>query len=144
MTQGRPVFGDISVDHTADIARITEIIAEAQRAMNSNDAELLVRRFAANGSSVGAPGKLVTGYAAMLASAKAAFGGFLGDRYARYEPIEISFLRPDVALARKHAFEATVDGVAVTDQPAMIGLYVLVKEGGEWWIATRQNTLIPE
>ena len=26
---------------------------------------------------------------------------------------------------------------------AMIALYVFVKEDGDWWVAARQNTLVP-
>ena len=52
------------------------------------------------------------------------------------------FVRPDVALVRKHARAITAEGEPLDLDHSMSALYVLTKEEGRWWIAARQNTLV--
>jgi uncharacterized protein (TIGR02246 family) len=61
----------------------------------------------------------------------------------RYRVVEVTLLRPDVAIAHKTARATTADGTLIDTEPAMVALYVLVKEDGQWWTAARQNTLVP-
>ncbi|GAA5077117.1 SgcJ/EcaC family oxidoreductase [Nocardia iowensis] len=139
-----PVVGDSTVDHTADIAAIEQIISNVETAYNTNDAELMTADFTANASVVNAVGALMVGRDALLAANRAGLAGFLKDQYVRYQVTDITFLRPDVAIAHKVARATTADGALIDTDPAMIALYVLVKEDGRWWTAARQNTLIPE
>jgi uncharacterized protein (TIGR02246 family) len=130
-------------DHTADVAAIRRIIADVETGFNDNDADLLVEHFAQNGSVVTAMGAQIDGREAMLESARAGLAGPLRDERARYELADVLFVRPDVALAHKHAW--AIDG---TGEPKNVGhemsaLYVLVHENGRWWIVSRQNTLVP-
>lgn len=129
----------------ADEAAVRQIIADVETGMNTNDPELLTRHFAADAVAVGVNGIPHVGRAALDAAHVAAVGpgGFLRDQYARYEVVEVRFVRPDVALARKHARAITADGEPIDLDHAMSALYVLIKEDGRWWIAARQNTLIP-
>lgn len=139
-----PVLGDTGTDHSADIAAIEQIVASVETAYNTNDAELMTADFAANAMVVNAMGALLTGRADLLAANRAGLAGFLRDQYVRYEVTDITFLRPDVALAHKVARATTATGELIDTDPAMIALYVLVKENGRWWTAARQNTLIPQ
>lgn len=139
-----PVVGDSTIDHTADIAAIEQIISNVETAYNTNDAELMTADFTANASVVNAVGALMVGRDALLAANRAGLAGFLKDQYVRYQVTDITFLRPDVAIAHKVARATTADGALIDTDPAMIALYVLVKEDGRWWTAARQNTLIPE
>ncbi|MFE3545876.1 SgcJ/EcaC family oxidoreductase [Nocardia sp. NPDC059177] len=138
-----PVLGDHTVDHTADIAAIRQIIADNQTAMNTNDAELLTAPFAANATVGNAVGMLISGRDAVLAANQRGLAGFLKDEYVRYDVTDILFLRPDVALAHKTARATTPEGDLIDTEPAMVALYVLVKENGRWWTAARQNTPVP-
>ncbi|MFB7878564.1 SgcJ/EcaC family oxidoreductase [Nocardia sp. NPDC056064] len=138
-----PVIDDHSVDHTADIAAIRRIVADAQTAMNTKDPELLTAPFAANASVGNAAGKVISGRAALLAANRAGLAGFLKDLYVRYDVTDIRFLRPDVALAYKQARAITAEGELIDTEPVMVALYVLVKENGRWWTAARQNTPVP-
>jgi uncharacterized protein (TIGR02246 family) len=56
---------------------------------------------------------------------------------------DVAFLRPDVAVAHKHAWATAPDGGLLDDGHAMTALYVLVDKDHRWWIAARQNTLVP-
>ncbi|ONM47969.1 SgcJ/EcaC family oxidoreductase [Nocardia donostiensis] len=138
-----PLVTDTTTDHSADIAAIEQIIRNVETAYNTNDAELMTADFTANASVVNAVGVQLTGREALLAANQQGLAGFLKDQYARYEVTDITFLRPDIAIAHKAARATTADGTLIDTDPAMIALYVLVKENGRWWTAARQNTLVP-
>lgn len=87
---------------------------------------------------------VITGYGSLLEAAQRGLGGFLKDEYVRYDVSDISFLRPDVAVVHKVARATTAGGVLIDEAPAMVALYVLVKENGQWWVATRHNTPVPK
>ena len=138
-----PHIEDSTTDHTADIAAIRQVITDAERAFNSNDADLLVEHFAENATAVGVTGVQLDAREAVLAASKALFAGALRDQRARYELADVLFVRPDVALAHKHATALDGAGRPVSVGHAMTALYVLVREHGRWWVAARQNTLVP-
>ncbi|SHL34193.1 conserved hypothetical protein [Pseudonocardia thermophila] len=129
-------------DHTADEAAIRAIIADTEQAFNTGDAELFVEHMAANASGVGVTGVELAGRAATLEASRVAFAGPLKGQRARYEVAGITFVRPDVALARKHAWAVDEAGELVDVGHAMTALYVLTKEQGRWWVVARQNTLV--
>ncbi|MEV0246487.1 SgcJ/EcaC family oxidoreductase [Nocardia sp. NPDC050712] len=143
-TSVAPTVDDTTVDHTADIAAIEQIVRDTETAYNTNDAELLTSPFTVNATVVNAVGVLMTGRETLLEANRAGLAGFLKDQYVRYDVTDITFLRPDIALAHKVARATTADGVLIDTDPAMIALYVLVKEDGTWWTAARQNTLVPQ
>ncbi|MFQ6330566.1 SgcJ/EcaC family oxidoreductase [Nocardia sp. CWNU-33] len=138
-----PVVEDATVDHTADIAAIEQIITDTQTAYNTNDAELMTSHFTANAVAGNAVGMLIAGTEALLDANRQGLAGFLKDEYVRYDVTDIVFLRADVAIAHKVARATTADGELIDTDPAMVALYVLVKQEGRWWTAARQNTLVP-
>ncbi|UGT40927.1 SgcJ/EcaC family oxidoreductase [Nocardia yamanashiensis] len=138
-----PIVADATVDHEADIAAIRQIITNVETGYNTNDPELMTADFTANAGVVNAVGTLMTGYDALLAANTAGLAGFLKDEYVRYDIQDLTFLRPDVAIAHKVARATTPTGELIDRDPAMIALYVLVKQDGRWYTAARQNTLIP-
>lgn len=142
-TAAPPVVDDTTVDHTDDIAEITALIKDVETGFNTNDADLLVRPFIANASVVNVMGVQLSGLEDLLASSRRGLAGPLADEYATYELADITFLRPDVAIAHKHAWATTPDGTRLDVGHTMIALYVFVKQDGVWWAAARQNTLIP-
>ncbi|NKX87886.1 MULTISPECIES: SgcJ/EcaC family oxidoreductase [Nocardia] len=142
-TMQPPVVDDDTVDHTADIAAIRRIVADTQTAYNTNDAELMTAPFAANAVVGNAVGMVLRGRDALLDANRRGLAGFLADEYVRYDVTDITFLRPDVAIAHKEARATTADGTLIDTDPAMVALYVLVKENDRWWVSARQNTLVP-
>ncbi|MFE7746525.1 SgcJ/EcaC family oxidoreductase [Nocardia sp. NPDC057455] len=138
-----PVIEDTSVDHAQDRAAIEAIIAKVETAYNTNDADLLVEDVARNAVIGNAVGLVQHGRDVVLEASRVGLAGFLKDEYVRYEVTDIAFLRPDVAIAHKAARAVTADGEPIDIEPAMVALYVLTKEQGRWWIAARQNTLVP-
>ncbi len=137
-----PHIEDITSDHSADIVAIRGLIADAERAFNDNDADLLVAHFAENVTAVGVTGTRVVGRDAALEASRAAFDGQLHDQQARYDVADVLFVRPDVALVHKDARAVDASGSSIEIGHTMTALYVVVKEGAGWWVVGRQNTLV--
>jgi uncharacterized protein (TIGR02246 family) len=138
-----PRIEDTSLDHTADVEAIRQVIADVEKGFNDNDADLLVEHFAENGSAVSVNGQQLDGRDTMLEGSRAALAGPLRDEHARYRLADVVFVRPDVAVAHKHAWATDAAGEPVDVGHAMSALYVLTKEGERWWVVARQNTLVP-
>ncbi|OQO92341.1 DUF4440 domain-containing protein [Saccharomonospora piscinae] len=125
-----------------DVEAIRQIIADAETAYNTNDAELLTAPFAGNATVVNAMGMILSGREAIVENTRAGLAGFLRDQYASYDMLDVRFVSPGVALAYKGAREARADGTPLGEEHVMIVLYVLVKQDGHWWTVARQNTLV--
>ncbi|MGW1676988.1 SgcJ/EcaC family oxidoreductase [Saccharopolyspora sp. NPDC002376] len=139
-TTRTPVIEDTTSDHEHDVAAIAQVIADTETAFNTNDPDLMTAHFARNATVVNAVGVQLSGWDALLEANRKGLAGFLRDKHVKYELSDITFIRPDVALAHKHARATQPDGELIDVDPAMVALYVLVKEQGRWWIAARQNT----
>ncbi|MEU7818004.1 SgcJ/EcaC family oxidoreductase [Pseudonocardia sp. NPDC049154] len=137
-----PTVSD-DADHAADLTALRQVIADVETGLNTNDAELMTRHFAANAVAVGVNGRATAGLDALREVHAQAVTSFLKDQYARYEIDAVTFVRPDVALVRKLARAVDAGGAPIDLDHAMSALYVLVREQGRWWIVARQNTLIP-
>jgi uncharacterized protein (TIGR02246 family) len=142
-TTTAPTVEDTTTDHVRDAAAIEQVIADVQSGFNTNDPELSVRHFLANASAVNVVGVQLTGWDALLDANRVGLAGALRDEHARYEVNDIVFLRPDVAIAHKRAWATDPDGEPIDVDHTMVALYVFVREAGRWWIAARQNTLVP-
>lgn len=138
-----PAIQDTTADHERDVAAIKQVIGDIETAYNTNDPDLMTVHFARNASVVNVVGVQVSGWDALLAANREGLAGFLRDEHVRYEVDDLVFVRPDIAIAYKHARATTADGELIDVDPAMIALYVLVKEQGRWWIVARQNTAVP-
>lgn len=125
-----------------DEDEIRQIVADVEKGFNTNDADLMNAHVAPNVSIVNAMGVRMVGREEVMAASRTGLAGPLRDQYARYEVRDVTFLRPDVALAFKEAYAVAADGSPIDVGHAMNALYVLVREDGRWWIAARQNTLV--
>ncbi|GAA4539560.1 SgcJ/EcaC family oxidoreductase [Pseudonocardia xishanensis] len=144
LADSAPTLAD-PTDRPADAAAIRAVIADVEAGLNGNDPDLMTRHFAADAVAVGVNGRPHLGLEALRAAHVSAVGpgGFLRDQYARYEVVSVTFPSDDVALARKLARAVDAEGEPVDLDHAMSALYVFVRRDGRWWIAARQNTLIP-
>ena len=129
------------MDHTDDVAAIRAVIADIEAGFNEHDAERSVAHFTDDATAVNVAGVVAAGRDALLDAHRAGFAGPLRDQYARYELGEITFLRPDVAIAHKRARAVDAAGEPLDLDHTMIALYVFVRDGGRWRVAARQNTL---
>ena len=61
-----PHIEDTRTDHAGDVEEIRRVIADAEKAFNDNDAELLVEHVASNATTVGVTGALLAGRSTVL------------------------------------------------------------------------------
>ena len=129
------------MDHADDIAAIRSVIAAIESGFNDKDAERSVAHFTDDATAVSVAGVLVAGREALLGAHRTGYAGPLRDQFARYELGDVTFLRPDVAIAHKRARAVGPDGAPIDLDHTMIALYVFVRNDGRWQVAARQNTL---
>lgn len=127
----------------ADRSAIEAIVADVERGFNENDADLMDRHVADDAAIVTALGRQLHGRAEIVAATVAGLAGPLADQRARYLVTDVTFVRPDVALAHKRAWAIDETGADIDVDHAMVALYVLTKDADRWWIRARQNTLVP-
>ena len=133
----------MTADHAADVAAIEAIVADVEQGFNENDADLMDRHVADDATIVTALGRELHGRAEIDAASRAGLAGPLADQRARYLVTDVTFVRPDVALAHKRAWAVDADGRDLDVGHAMVALYVLTEEEGRWQVRARQNTLVP-
>ncbi|EGD53656.1 YybH family protein [Gordonia neofelifaecis] len=127
----------------ADRDALRAIVADVERGFNTNDPDLMNKHVADDAVIVNAVGSVLRGRSEIDEAARAALAnGVLREANAHYRLSDIASVAPDVAVAQKSAW-STPEAADSGQAPEMNALYVFVKRGGRWWIARRQNTLVP-
>jgi PPOX class F420-dependent enzyme/OxyR family protein/uncharacterized protein (TIGR02246 family) len=141
----RPAAGLEAAASRAAATAVAGLVGELQAGLDSHDAELSNRHFAADviwGSPYGAT---VAGYEDL----HAIHVRLKRERVAgpsRFEIVQVLCPAPDVAVAhvRRTALDDAGRPVPATADPGApfseMALYVLVRRAGQWWLAAGQNT----
>ena len=131
--------GGLPVDETAAV--VANLVAGLQAGIDTHDADTYNRHFAADivwGSPYGAT---VRGYDDLHAIHASLLGRSVGGPSSRYEIVYAFSPTPDVVVAQVRRIALDLDG-----QPgggfSEMALYVLVRRGGDWWLAAGHNTPI--
>lgn len=125
-----------------DVAAIEALVADVERAINTGDVDLAVEHFAADASVVDVAGRSRRGWPELREAHEAFFAGPLGDLRVAYRLEDVTFLGPEVAIARQASYALGADGERLAPEPGMVATYVLARRHGRWWVANRQNTLV--
>jgi uncharacterized protein (TIGR02246 family) len=134
---------EASTDPTSDDLRaIEQVIADVELGFNSNDVELSTRHFRADARATSALGQRVVGLDAIVEAHRKGYAGPLRDSKASYDVDDVLFVRPDVAIVQKQAWEIDADGNRSGEGPAMVATYVMSRDEGAWSIVARANTLV--
>jgi PPOX class F420-dependent enzyme/OxyR family protein/uncharacterized protein (TIGR02246 family) len=142
----RPVLGAGGLATGGAAEAVQGLVAELQAGLDSRDADVYNRHFAADviwGSPFGAT---VHGYDRLHAIHIQLKREQRGGPSSRYEIVAVLSPAPDVALAQVRRVALDPDGQPVTPSADMTGsfsemaLYVLVRRDGTWWLAAGQNT----
>jgi uncharacterized protein (TIGR02246 family) len=103
-----------------------------------------VRLLAPHAVWVTAHGRRLTGRDEIHAFTRRVLPGAMKDSTARYEVVNVSFIRPDVAIVNVEQRPVAHDGEPLEGPPEGRPLYVMTKEGARWKIAAAQNTILVE
>jgi PPOX class F420-dependent enzyme/OxyR family protein/uncharacterized protein (TIGR02246 family) len=142
----RPVLGAGGLATGGAAEAVQGLVAELQAGLDSRDADVYNRHFAADviwGSPFGAT---VHGYDRLHAIHIQLKREQRGGPSSRYEIVAVLSPAPDVALAQVRRVALDPDGQPVTPSADLTGsfsemaLYVLVRRDGTWWLAAGQNT----
>ncbi len=131
-----------SPDETA----VRNIIQEEIAAWNSGDAVAFARYFAADGTFTNIRGQFFTGREAFMERHDFIFKGIYRGTAMKQDVVSLKFVRPDVAavetLTAVIGIQKLPPGMSADDKGRLRSrlLQVMVKDGGEWKIATFHNT----
>ena len=130
-----------TIDQEAEAAAVRRLVADVQE--HQNDLDRFISLHTADTSIVNFVGRRVSGRDVLHRVAKAALESPMARVVTTAEIEEIRFVRPDVAIAAavKRVFDEREDGEREA-LPASSGwiTYVVVKEDGDWRIASAQTT----
>ena len=138
-----PTVGLPLVGREDDIADIRTLLAGVEAGVTTKDPDRCIAQFAADARSVVASGARSIGREAIRAAHVRAFAGSLAGTVARFEILDLLFVKPDVAVATTGAW-AQQDGESEVDleHPSSVVVYVLVRHDTQWWVAARQFTKV--
>jgi len=145
MQKGRPTLGTNGLTADEAIAVVANLVTELQAGLDTHDAEIYNGHFADDivwGSPYGAT---VLGYDELHAIHTSLLGRRAGALTSRYETVHVLSPVPDVVVAhvRRVALDADGEPFEPSTDPgdafSEIALYVLVRRGGDWWLAAGQN-----
>jgi len=131
---------------TPDEAALRNIVQEEVAAWNSGDAVAYSRHFAADGIFVNIRGEYRTGVQAFTQQHEFLFKGPFHGSTLHQDVVSIQFIRPDVASVEVLTSVTGIQKLSPgtnTDAKSRLRtrlLQVLVKDKGEWRIATYHNT----
>lgn len=127
-----------------DVAAIEQRVAELERAQQQESVEDFVGLLAPQAIWVTGGGRRLTGRDEIHAFTKEVLPGAMKDSTATYEVVNVSFVRPDVAIVNVRQRPVTHDGEPLGGQPEGRPVYVMAREDGRWEIVAAQNTIFIE
>lgn len=119
---------------------IRQVIATLQHAQQKELTEEFIALFRADAIWTTGHGKRLTGREEIAAFTRQVLPGAMKESTARYEVVDVVFIRPDVAAVKAHAQYLTLDGEPIGNPGTP--LYVMSKENGRWLLVACQNTEI--
>jgi uncharacterized protein (TIGR02246 family) len=146
MSDERPELSDDDGLLSEARRAVASFVAGLQAGADARDADVFNADFAAD-VLWGTPyGDTVVGYDTLHAVHQRMLPAAKGGAASRYETVRVSAPTPDVAIAqvRRIAFDAAGTTVADTDPRTFSEMttFVLVRRGGQWWLAAGQHTPI--
>ena len=140
------LVGTISgAQNAADEAAIRDILKEEVAAWNKGDADAYSRHFAEDGTFTNLLGMFFQGREAFRQRHEQIFHGAYGGSTKQSDVVSLKFIRPDVAIVESlqtvSGFQKLLPGTSADAKGRLRTrlLQVLVKDGGEWKIATYHN-----
>jgi uncharacterized protein (TIGR02246 family) len=128
-------------DHADDIAAIAALVADVAAGVTARDPDRCVARFAADTRSV--TNTRLVGREAVRQAHVDAFASAGTPPRARFELLDVLFVRPDVAVATTGAYPVGLDDPIDRDAPPTVITWTLVRDDDGWWVASRQFTAMP-
>ena len=120
---------------TTEAQAIQAVIDDVAAGVTARDADRCASHFAPDARSVITTGQRSVGREAIHAAHVAGFAAATVPTNARFDIVDLTFPRPDVALA-------TTEATAGTSGPTTVVTWLLTREDDRWLIAARQFTRV--
>jgi uncharacterized protein (TIGR02246 family) len=125
-----------------DIAAVHRVVAALQHAQQNELPEEFVALFRADAIWTTGHGRRLDGRAAIAEFTRRVLPGAMKDSTATYEPVQVLFIRPDVAAVKVRQRAVTLSGEPLPGGSEGSPLYVMAEEDGRWLIVAAQNTIV--
>jgi len=129
-------------EQSNDEKAIRELNAAAEAAWNKHDAVAMDQPFIEDCDFVNVFGEWISGHDNLVKTHAFLFAGPLRESYRRFNLEKLRFLRPDVAVVHLRGLNTDRNGKLLEGDEGAMGVLVMVKERGKWWIVAGQNTLV--
>jgi len=127
-------------DQAKEENAILELNAAVEAAWNRHDAATMDKDFVEDCDFVNVFGEWIRGRDNLVKIHSALFTGPLRENYKRINIEKLRFVRPDVAVVHVRGRNTDREGKLIEGNKSSIGVLVMVKEQGKWWIVAGQNT----
>jgi uncharacterized protein (TIGR02246 family) len=125
-----------------EIAAIHDVVATLQHAQQNELPEEFIGLFREDAIWTTAHGRRLDGRAAIAEFTRRVLPGAMADSTATYEPVQVLFIRPDVAAVKVRQRPVAWTGEPLPGESEGSPLYVMAKEDGRWVIVVGQNTIV--
>ena len=130
----------VDASATAEIVAIKQVVATLEHSQQNELPDEFVGLFRADAIWTTGGGRRLTGRDEISAFTHRVLPGAMKDLSARYEVVQVLFIRPDVAAVKVRQRYTTRDGGPLPDWNEGSPLYVMAKEQGRWVLVVGQNT----
>ncbi len=128
--------------HTDAEASVRAVVAELERAQQTEDVDAFVRLFRSDAVWTTAHGRRLTGLAEIAEFTGKVLPGAMRETTARYEVTHVVWVRADVAVVNVAQRAVDLDGHALDEIPQGRPTYVVARGEEGWHLVAGQNTQI--
>jgi uncharacterized protein (TIGR02246 family) len=125
-----------------EIAAIGRVVATLQHAQQNELPEEFIGLFRDDAIWTTGHGRRLDGRAEIAEFTRRVLPGAMAESTATYEPVQVLFIRPDVAAVKVRQRPVALTGEPLAGENEGSPLYVMAKEDGRWLIVAGQNTIV--
>jgi uncharacterized protein (TIGR02246 family) len=125
-----------------EIAAIGRVVATLQHAQQNELPEEFIDLFREDAIWTTGHGRRLDGRAEIAEFTRRVLPGAMRESTATYEPVQVLFIRPDVAAVKVRQRPVALTGEPLAGEQEGSPLYVMAKEDGRWLIVVGQNTVV--
>jgi uncharacterized protein (TIGR02246 family) len=125
-----------------EIAAIGRVVATLQHAQQNELPEEFIGLFRDDAIWTTGHGRRLDGRAEIAEFTRRVLPGATTESTATYEPVQVLFIRPDVAAVKVRQRPVARTGEPLAGENEGSPLYVMAKEDGRWLLVAGQNTIV--
>jgi uncharacterized protein (TIGR02246 family) len=133
---------EATFDQAAETAEIDRVVAALEHAQQNEQPDEFIGLFRQDAIWTTGHGLRLNGRDEIAAFTRRVLPGAMRTSTARYEVVQVLFIRPDVAAVEVRQRPVSLDGQQLEGGTEGSPLYVMAKEGLSWKLVACQNTMV--